>query len=84
MAASSSNPVQPQNQQDVVSSIIKTGEELKPAGKYMNFLKEKLYLLEDRPVDFDNFKVNGFDIEPLINAQGWKKYFEILNGPIYS
>ncbi|MCI52078.1 hypothetical protein A2U01_0073322, partial [Trifolium medium] len=63
MAASSSNPVQQQNQQDVVSSIIKKGEELKPAGKYMNFPKEKLYLLEDRPVDFDNFKANGFDIE---------------------
>ncbi|MCI58626.1 hypothetical protein A2U01_0079881, partial [Trifolium medium] len=32
MAASSSNPIQQQNQQDVVSSIIKKGEELKPAG----------------------------------------------------
>ncbi|MCI60608.1 hypothetical protein A2U01_0081864, partial [Trifolium medium] len=64
MAASSSNPVQSRNRQDAVSSIIKKGEELKPAGKYMNFGKEKLYLLEDRPVDFDNFKANGFDIEP--------------------
>ncbi|MCH80089.1 hypothetical protein A2U01_0000851 [Trifolium medium] len=70
MAASTSNPIQSQeNQQDVVPSIIKKGDELRPARKEMKFSKNKLYLLEDRPVDFENFKANGFDIEPLFIAQ---------------
>ncbi|MCI07085.1 hypothetical protein A2U01_0028148, partial [Trifolium medium] len=29
-------------------------------------------------------KVNGFDIEELFTNQGWKRYFDMLNGPIYT
>ncbi|MCI33644.1 cullin-like protein, partial [Trifolium medium] len=35
-------------------------------------------------VDFESFKVNDFDIEDLFVKQGWKRYFDMLNGPIYS
>ncbi|MCI40549.1 cullin-like protein, partial [Trifolium medium] len=35
-------------------------------------------------VDFESLKVNDFDIEDLFIKQGWKRYFEMLNGPIYT
>ncbi|MCH95759.1 hypothetical protein A2U01_0016741 [Trifolium medium] len=84
MASSSSHATQVQSTQNDVSSIILLGEDLKPAGKFMSLTANQLVLLEDKPVDFENLKLNGFDIEPLIEAQGWKKYFDILNGPVYS
>ncbi|MCH86142.1 hypothetical protein A2U01_0006996, partial [Trifolium medium] len=83
MSASSSNPAQVPNQQNNVSSIIKKGEDLKPAGKFMQIDIKELVLLEDRPIDFENFKLNGFDFEPLFKAQGWKNYCNMMNGPVY-
>ncbi|MCI63737.1 LRR receptor-like serine/threonine-protein kinase RCH1, partial [Trifolium medium] len=35
-------------------------------------------------VDFESLRVNGFVIEDLFVTQGWKRYFKMLNGPIYS
>ncbi|MCH93055.1 hypothetical protein A2U01_0014002 [Trifolium medium] len=35
-------------------------------------------------VDFESLKINGFDFEEMITAQGWNMYFEMLNGPIYT
>ncbi|PNX65300.1 cullin-like protein [Trifolium pratense] len=28
-------------------------------------------------------KANNFDVEPYFLNQGWKRYFDMLNGPIY-
>ncbi|MCI40509.1 cullin-like protein, partial [Trifolium medium] len=35
-------------------------------------------------VDFESLRVNDFDIEELFIKQGWKRYFDMLNGPIYT
>ncbi|MCI41278.1 cullin-like protein, partial [Trifolium medium] len=35
-------------------------------------------------VDFESLRVNDFDIEDVFIKQGWKRYFDMLNGPIYS
>ncbi|MCI15856.1 hypothetical protein A2U01_0036995, partial [Trifolium medium] len=35
-------------------------------------------------VDFESLRVNDFDVEDLFIKQGWKRYFDMLNGPIYS
>ncbi|PNX69079.1 hypothetical protein L195_g064271, partial [Trifolium pratense] len=34
-------------------------------------------------VDFVSLKENGYDVKPYFSAQGWNKYFDMLNGPIY-
>ncbi|PNX88526.1 hypothetical protein L195_g044632 [Trifolium pratense] len=34
-------------------------------------------------VDFNSLKANSYDVEPYFAYQGWNRYFEMLNGPIY-
>ncbi|MCI98082.1 cullin-like protein, partial [Trifolium medium] len=34
-------------------------------------------------VDFESLKGNDFDVEGLFIRQGCKRYFDMLNGPIY-
>ncbi|MCH96520.1 hypothetical protein A2U01_0017507, partial [Trifolium medium] len=43
-----------------------------------------LKLRPERMVDFESLKINGFDFEEMFTAQGWNKYFDMLNGPIYT
>ncbi|MCI12568.1 hypothetical protein A2U01_0033673 [Trifolium medium] len=40
-------------------------------------------LVMEQPVDFEALKVNGFEVEQFFEDQGWSKYFEMLNGPVY-
>ncbi|PNX55692.1 hypothetical protein L195_g049322, partial [Trifolium pratense] len=34
-------------------------------------------------VDFEGLKANNFNVEPYFVKQGWKRYFDMLNGPVY-
>ncbi|PNX66664.1 cullin-like protein, partial [Trifolium pratense] len=49
----------------------------------MKFQESLLTLLPEKMVDFNSLKVNGYDVEPYFASQGWNRYFEMLNGPIY-
>jgi hypothetical protein len=53
-------------------------------GNSMEFSEDLLKLNPEKPIDFKSLKENGFDLEQLFNDQGWKKYFDLLNGPIYT
>ncbi|MCI70072.1 cullin-like protein, partial [Trifolium medium] len=37
----------------------------------------------EQPVDFEALNANDFDVEKLFKDQGWIKYFDMLNGPVY-
>ncbi|MCI68374.1 cullin-like protein, partial [Trifolium medium] len=50
----------------------------------MKFNFGLLKLRPEKMVDFESLKVNEFDIEGLFIKQGWKRYFDMLNGPIYT
>ncbi|MCI30135.1 cullin-like protein, partial [Trifolium medium] len=50
----------------------------------MDFNESVLKFWYDRMVDFKSLKANDFDVEELFINQGWKRYFEMLNGPIYT
>ncbi|MCI24925.1 NADH-ubiquinone oxidoreductase chain [Trifolium medium] len=85
MAASSSssavqNPLNPLN----LPPIVKVGKSLQVTGNMMPFDKDALKLCFDKAVDFESLRVNGFDVEELFNKQGWNRYFEMLNGPIFA
>ncbi|PNX56869.1 cullin-like protein, partial [Trifolium pratense] len=56
---------------------------LEIVGNEMEFSESLLTLLPEKMVDFESLKANGFDVKPYFIAQGWDKYFEMLNGPIY-
>ncbi|MCI69687.1 hypothetical protein A2U01_0090950, partial [Trifolium medium] len=40
-------------------------------------------LVIEQPVDFEALKVNGFEVEKFFTDQGWSKFFDMLNGPVY-
>lgn len=44
----------------------------------------ELMVLCETIVDFKNLKDNGFDFSETFELQGWKTFFEILTGPMYS
>ncbi|PNX68453.1 cullin-like protein, partial [Trifolium pratense] len=52
-------------------------------GNEMEFSESLLTLLPEKIVDFESLKANGFNVKPYFTSQGWDKYFEMLNGPIY-
>ncbi|PNX57549.1 hypothetical protein L195_g058751, partial [Trifolium pratense] len=56
---------------------------LQIVGNEMEFPESQLSLLPEKMVDFNSLKDNGFDVKPYFSAQGWDKYFDMLNGPIY-
>ncbi|MCH80290.1 hypothetical protein A2U01_0001056 [Trifolium medium] len=64
--------------------IVTVGGPLKVTGNVMNFSKGHLKFWYERIVDFESLKANDFDVEGLFVNQGWKRYFEMLNGPIYT
>ncbi|MCI46769.1 hypothetical protein A2U01_0068010, partial [Trifolium medium] len=43
-----------------------------------------LKLRSEKMVDFKSLRANDFDIEDLFIKQGWNRYFDMLNGPIYT
>lgn len=45
---------------------------------------DKLEVLCDLLVDFDNLKANGMDLTQELENQGWDNYFNRLYGPIYT
>lgn len=45
---------------------------------------EKLEVLCESLVDFDNLKRNGVDLTEELKKQGWENYFQRLYGPIYT
>ncbi|MCI32495.1 cullin-like protein, partial [Trifolium medium] len=50
----------------------------------MKFNYELLKIHPEKMVDFESLKINGFDVEEMFIKQGWKRYFDMLNGPIYT
>ncbi|CAJ2641640.1 unnamed protein product [Trifolium pratense] len=56
---------------------------LQIVGNEMEFPESELTFLSEKIVDFDSLKANGFDVKPYFITQGWDKYFDMLNGPIY-
>ncbi|PNY08865.1 hypothetical protein L195_g005402 [Trifolium pratense] len=52
-------------------------------GNEMKFHDSLLTLLMEKMVDFEVLKVNNFDVESYFLKQGWKRYFDMLNGPVY-
>ncbi|XP_045791776.1 uncharacterized protein LOC123886505 [Trifolium pratense] len=52
-------------------------------GKEMEFQESLLTLVPEKMVDFNSLKANNYDMEPYFTYQGWNRYFEMLNGPIY-
>lgn len=45
---------------------------------------DKLEVLCESLVDFDNIKRNGIDLTEELRKQGWENYFQRLYGPIYT
>lgn len=43
---------------------------------------EKLEVLCELLVDFDNLKKNGMDLTEDLENQGWENYFKCLYGPV--
>ncbi|MCH92401.1 F-box/kelch-repeat protein, partial [Trifolium medium] len=74
------NPLNPLN----LPQIVTIGKTLIVTGNVMEFGEDLLKFCYDRPVDFESLKVNDFDVEELFLNQGWKRYFEVLNGPIFT
>ena len=35
-------------------------------------------------VDFENLKLNGFDITGHVETQGWEGFFDRMYGPVYT
>ncbi|MCI15418.1 cullin-like protein, partial [Trifolium medium] len=83
--ASSSAPVgqNPLNSMDL-PPIATIGKSLIYTGDVMQFNIGLLKLRPEKMVDFESLKINGFDFEELFTNQGWKRYFDMPNGPIYT
>ncbi|MCH89566.1 hypothetical protein A2U01_0010466, partial [Trifolium medium] len=56
---------------------------LQIVGNEMEFPESELTFLSEKMVDFDGLQANGFDVKKYFITQGWDKYFDMLNGPIY-
>ncbi|PNX63909.1 cullin-like protein, partial [Trifolium pratense] len=56
---------------------------LQIVGNEMEFPESELTFLSEKMVDFDSLQANGFDVKQYFSSQGWDKYFDMLNGPIY-
>ncbi|MCI45876.1 hypothetical protein A2U01_0067115, partial [Trifolium medium] len=54
------------------------------SGDTMKFNIGLIKIHPEKMVDFESLKVNDFGIEELFINQGWKRYFDMLNGPIYT
>ncbi|MCI29994.1 hypothetical protein A2U01_0051203, partial [Trifolium medium] len=52
-------------------------------GKTMDINYNDFDLVIEQAVDFEALKVNGFDVEKFFIDQGWSKFFDLLNGPVY-
>lgn len=46
-------------------------------------IEEDLKLIVKQIIDFESFRVNGLPLKSYFEAQGWKDYFEMLNGPTF-
>ncbi|MCI42972.1 cullin-like protein, partial [Trifolium medium] len=73
------NPLNPLD----LPPIATVGKSLIFTGDTMKFNIGLIKLLPEKMVDFESLKLNDFDIEELFLNQGWKRYFDMLNGPIY-
>ncbi|MCI43007.1 hypothetical protein A2U01_0064244, partial [Trifolium medium] len=51
--------------------------------KTINIDYDNFELVMEQPVDFEALKANDFDVEKFFKDQGWLKYFDMLNGPVY-
>ncbi|MCH86884.1 cullin-like protein, partial [Trifolium medium] len=84
MASASSsavqNPLNPLN----LPQIMTIGKSPLLTGNVMQFDESLLKFCYDKMVDFESLKVNDFDVEELFLNQGWKRYFEMLNSPIFT
>ncbi|MCH88993.1 hypothetical protein A2U01_0009886 [Trifolium medium] len=69
------NPLSPLN----LPPIVRIGRTLNFTGDTMKFDEKLLNFSYDRMVDFENLKVNGFDVQHHFHNQGWDRYFEVLN-----
>lgn len=49
----------------------------------MNFHVEKLEVLGELLVEFDNMKDNGIDLFPIVKFQGWESIFNRLQGLVF-
>lgn len=49
----------------------------------MNISTERLKVLGELLVDFNNLKDNGIDVLPTIRFQGWENFFNRFQGPVY-
>ena len=45
---------------------------------------DKLEVLCETLVDFENMKRNGVDLTKELKMQGWENYFQRLYGPVYT
>ena len=45
---------------------------------------DKLKVLCESLVDFENMKRNGIDLTEELRKQGWENYFQRLYGPVYT
>ncbi|MCH86263.1 hypothetical protein A2U01_0007117 [Trifolium medium] len=50
----------------------------------MNFSSNLLELSIEKVVDFESLKINDFDLEHYFVNQGWRSYFDMLNGKVYT
>ncbi|MCI00907.1 hypothetical protein A2U01_0021931, partial [Trifolium medium] len=74
------NPLNPLG----LPQIVSIGKSFIVTGNVMDFNENLLKLWYDRMVDFESLKANDFDVEELFINQGWKRYFDMLNGPIFT
>ncbi|MCH85831.1 hypothetical protein A2U01_0006683, partial [Trifolium medium] len=51
--------------------------------KTINIDYDDFELVMEQPVDFEALKANGYDVKEFFKNQGWLKYFDMLNGPVY-
>ncbi|MCH84757.1 hypothetical protein A2U01_0005593 [Trifolium medium] len=81
-ASSSSveNPLNPLG----LPQIMTIGSSLLIIENVMQFNDSLLKFCYDKMVDFESLKENNFYVEELFFNQGWKRYFEMLNGPIFT
>ncbi|PNX99121.1 hypothetical protein L195_g022384 [Trifolium pratense] len=56
---------------------------LQIVGNEMEFPESSLNFLSEKIIDFESLSANGFDVKQYFSSQGWDKYFDMLNGPIY-
>ncbi|PNX83940.1 hypothetical protein L195_g039990, partial [Trifolium pratense] len=76
--ASSSNP---QPSINTVSPIGNLRDFVKYKEDVGNVKFDDLTIIEEKRVNLEGFARNGFDFDRIFDGQGWKNYFNMLEGP---